>query len=242
MPGAATADIRAAWARRDAGAIVEATVGPRPGAAFTVIDGGPVLALGEIDRDAGHSVGQPDRVQLGWLVVVGKDVVEVMTDGLSTSQVEQLVAGIGTAPEDPGFTIPDGTLPPGTRPVAQGPQRPWLEPDPLHPDLSTPVSGTAYGISYALPSSRSLLSVTVIRDIDATAFLTSWSDVVRTATGSPAAPIERNGRSGLAFTPRQAGDRVQLAIAADAHTVVVAKAPAQDQDVAVTIASSITVA
>ncbi len=242
MPGAATAEIRAAWVRRDARAVVDATVGPRPGAAFTVIDGGPVLALGEMNRVAGSSVEQPDRVQLGWLVVAGEDVVEVMAEGLSTSQVEQLVAGISTAPEDPGFTVPDGTLPAGARPVAQGPQRPWLEPDPLRPDLSAPVSGKAYGITYSLPGSRSLLLVTVIRDIDVTAFLASWSDVVRRATGSQSAPVERKGRSGLVFTPRLAGDRVQVAIAADDHTVVLVKAPAHDQDMAVTIAASVTVA
>jgi len=241
MPGAATAEVRAAWARRDVAAVVNPLVGPRPGAAFTVIDGGPVVALGETDRIAGGSVGRPARVATGWLLVAGDDVVQVTTEGLSTGQVEQVVAGIGTSPENPGFTVPDGKLPAGARPVAQGPQRPWLEPDRLHPELSAPASGTAYGITYALAGSRSLLSVTVIRDTDATAFLAAWSDELRQATGSPPAPVERRGRSGRAYTPAQPGDRVQVAVAAGDHTVILVKGPVRDLDAALTIAASVDV-
>ncbi|MFW6034015.1 MAG: hypothetical protein ACOC9R_02665 [bacterium] len=247
MPGAATEEVRAAWARRDAVPVAAAAVplGPIPGAEFTVVDGRPVVALGEVFRFDARPGGPPDRVALGWAVVVGEDVIQVLTEGLSSTQIEQLLGGLGTAPDDPGFAVPDEVLPGGARPVAQGPQRLWFQPDDLRPDLSTPVPGTATGITYALPDyppDSQLLAVTVLRDLDAERFLASWSDHMTTVNGSPPATVERDGRSGLVQDPAgPVGRRGQVAMAVDDRTAVLVTAPSRDMDDAIAIAASVTV-
>lgn len=213
--GAAPDAVQNAWERRDAAGVATALGRSAAGAAFIVIDGGPVLALGEGS----------------YVIVADADVVDLSLQPLSDQQAEQIIAGVQTEPEDPGFRLPTGMLPDGAQPLTQGQVR---------PEVGAARAGRARGITYELPAAgtqpTSQLSISVVRDVDANSFLAAWSAQQRLLTQQVPERFERTGRSGLLV--RRVG-QVAVAAAIDDRAVVLVDAPEAKADDAVAMAASV---
>ncbi|MGN6694631.1 MAG: hypothetical protein ACTHN0_10685 [Aquihabitans sp.] len=227
-------DVVAAWDRRDATDVADLVFAGEGDPAFTTIAGRTVLSLGETDRVDGTSFDLPDRVTRSYALLAGPLLIQINAEGVTEDQLATVVRGLTTEPVDLGFAIPDGILPSATRAIAEGQQRLWFQPDQLDPTRSVDNGGNASGITYQVDGQRTGVSVSVVRDVDAATYVTTWA--AQQESRNPAAQtvledIEPSGRPGKQLGLRAGGaangsaSTQRLAVVADAHTVVLVEGP-----------------
>lgn len=175
----ASAELRSAWARRDAEAVrALMTDSPDPAgveARFTTVGGHDVVALGVTEVVSGASLGLPDRVARTYLLLAGEDTFQIGTEQVSEQQLGEVLGGLGPAPAEPGLDPAPSALPEGAQLVVQAEQPRWLQPEEFDPAASSPAPGRRYGGLFFVPGSRTPITVEVATGVDAEALLDGFS-------------------------------------------------------------------
>lgn len=221
VPGSATAEVRAGWDAGDGAQVAQLLDWGFDGTAtFTELGGVRAIAFGESERIDGSSLGLPDRVALGWAVIVGDTVVQINSEA-PEADLAELVAGLAV---EPRWAALDGVLdelPEGAEVVAQGVRSRWSEPDRLRPELAEPPPATSYGADIVLPDAgRRGISVEVVHGLDVAAFLAG----LRTSTGSTFPVTELDGRRAVRI---DGGGPTDLVAGPDASTSVIPRSGTQ---------------
>jgi hypothetical protein len=228
-----------AWANANAHAL--AAQHGRATASFATVGGRDVLDLGEQQPGAGG--GGPGATR-SYEVLAGSSVIDLVAEGVTDEQLDEVVRGLGVEPADLGFATSIDALPAGARAIAQGAERLWYQPDPSQPARSHDTGGDVAAITYAVGDDARPLVIHVVREVHAASYLDAWA-IQQEETGASVGPVIANGRPGhLARPHRAAPDTTDetLAVAVDDGTVIIVEGAASDHDALIALAGRTRVA
>jgi hypothetical protein len=162
----ATPEIRDAWATGDAEAAAVASGGSDDptAASFRTVGGTEVLDLAPAGRPS-------DDARAAVQVIIGDDLVDLRTTGVSMTDVGRIVTGLSMEPPEPEVAAALGVLPEGSTALVQGERPLWVQPDAIDPSTRSRFPGTTVGAELSVPGVASTVGIDITTGIDADALI-----------------------------------------------------------------------
>jgi hypothetical protein len=217
--GGATPEIRDAWAAGDAEAAATASGGSDDptAASFRTIGGTEVLDLAPAGRPS-------DDARAAVQVIVGDDLVDLGTTGVSITDLGRVATGLSMEPPEPEVTAALRALPEGSTALVQGERPLWVQPDAMDPSTRSRFAGTTVGTELSVPGSTPLIGIDITTGIDAEALI---DDLLASGTpglteteiaGRRAVELDPSGRMPDTLPDPRTGP--QVLVATDDDTIV----------------------